>query len=72
MIRADQIPDEVVVALARALISPDGELQDALAAALAAWPFRQTERRNSINMLDGKPISYSTLMIPLPQEGRDV
>ena len=75
MIRADQIPDEVVEALHTSLaddagvLVPKSDCVTAIAAALNAWPgseyvYRQPHRR---------AVSYSSpaIILPLPQEASD-
>jgi hypothetical protein len=83
MIKAEQIPPEVVEAAAQAMARKEGWLWEtllperrdlclvlaraALAAALAAWPWKKNEWRDDITF-DGKPVRYSVIILPLKTE----
>lgn len=67
MIKPEQIPDAAAFALDDARKDPDASPWDLIAAALNAWPHRKDEWRDNIRV-DGKPIRYSVIILPLPTE----
>ena len=73
MIRADQIPDEVVEALHTSLaddagvLVPKGDCVTAIAAALNAWPRSYSLAENDSAEIRG----VAAIILPLPQEVSD-
>jgi hypothetical protein len=70
MIRAEQIPDEVVEAAARAILKETGsfnEARAAIAAALSAWPGATTRGFAS----SSRPNDYNMLILLLPVEASE-
>lgn len=66
MIKPDDIPDDVVVAL-RAALEKSEYLDAAIAASINAWPGFTTEfRRDSFMGWNG-----NLIILPLPQEVKD-
>lgn len=69
MIRAEQVPQAVKDAFYNAY-REEATDEEAIAAAINAWPNRRAEWRNNITF-DGKPIRYSVIILPIPQETGD-
>ena len=66
MIRADQIPPDAMYAAWKAL-NAGMTLNDAIAAALAAWPGAVIDGPIALN---GRRLAPGCLILPLPQEPR--
>ena len=73
MIDAKMIPDEARKAIYD--LFPPGYLESIglhpesiAAAALNAWPWAKEENRFNVT-LDGKPITVTTFILPLPKDG---
>ena len=67
MLKADQIPDEAMNALLRALQLRKGG-REAIAAALSAWPGFEYRADAAFPAFGYGPAAF---ILPLPQEARD-